>query len=107
MRKGTHHTKESRRKMSEAFTPERKRKLSKDKMGSKNPNWKGDEAAENTIRNRLIKKTPLPKGYDRHHIDGNGRNSDSTNILVLTRREHMLKDGRMEALIKRNKEVSS
>ena len=65
--------------------------------------WKGDEVKEDAVRRRLIKNMPVPKGYERHHIDGNIRNSDPSNILVLTRREHMIIDGRMDALIKRNK----
>ena len=73
-------------------------------LGSKNPMWKGDEATDETIRQRLIRAMPVPKGYDRHHIDGNVRNNDSSNILVQTRREHMIKDGRMKKLIKRMKE---
>ncbi len=72
-------------------------------VGPLNPMWKGEEAEEEAIRDRLIRRMPVPKGSDRHHIDGDGRNSDPSNILVLTRREHMIKDGRMEALIKRNK----
>ena len=78
-------------------------KMRVSKIGSKNPMWKGDEATEETIRWRLKRDMPVPKGSDRHHIDGNGRNSDPNNIRVLTRRDHMIKDGRMEALIKRNK----
>ena len=78
-------------------------KIRVSKLGSKNPRWKGDEATEETIRWRLIQDMPVPKGYERHHIDGNIRNSDPSNILILTRREHMIKDGRMEVLIKRCK----
>ncbi len=85
------------------LSAETKRKIAKTKMGSKNPMWKGDEATEGTMRWRLRRDIPVPKGSDRHHIDGNGRNSESSNILILSRREHMIKDGRMEALIKRNK----
>lgn len=80
-------------------------KMRESKLGHKNPNWKGDEATESTIRNRLIKDLAVSEGYERHHIDGNVRNSDSSNILILTRKQHMIKDGRMEALIKRNKEM--
>ncbi len=72
-------------------------------MGSDNPIWKGDEATEEAIRQRLHRSMPVPKGHERHHIDGNVRNNDPSNILVLTRRKHMIEDGRMEAWIKRNK----
>ncbi len=65
------------------------------KIGPLNPRWKGDEAKEAAIRGRLQRRMPVPKGSDRHHIDGNGLNSDPSNILVLTRRGHMIKDGRM------------
>lgn len=75
------------------------------KLGMKNPMWKGDEATEESIRQRLHRSMPVPKGYERHHIDGNVKNSDPGNILILTRREHMIEDGRMEALIKRNKSL--
>ncbi len=64
-------------------------------LGSKNPLWKGDEAKEPAIRSRLQRSMPVPKGSDRHHINGNGLNSDLSNILILKRREHMIKDGRM------------
>ncbi len=84
--------------------PETIEKIRATKIGPLNPMWKGNEATEDAIRGRLIRKMPIPKGSDRHHIDGNGRNSETSNILVLTRKEHMIKDGRMEALIKRNKE---
>ena len=84
-------------------SPETIEKMRISALGSKNPMWKGDEAEEAAIRHRLRRSMPVPKGSDRHHIDGNGRNSDPSNILVLTRRDHMIEDGRMEALIKRNK----
>ena len=37
-----------------------------------------------------------------HHIDGNPMNNDPSNIEFLTRRQHMIKDGRLEQFIKRN-----
>ncbi len=113
-RKGWNHSLESREKMSRArsgskhpmwgrkHSPKTIEKMREAKIGSLNPIWKGDEVKEEAIRNRLQRRMPVPKGSDRHHIDGDGRNSDPSNILVLTRREHMIKDGRMEALIKRN-----
>lgn len=77
------------------FTPEAIMKLSVSKKGPLNPNWKGNEVTESAIRQRLQRNMPVPKGYDRHHVDGNGRNSDPSNVHILTRREHMIKDGRM------------
>ncbi len=70
-------------------------KMRVSKLGSKNSKWKGDEAKEPAIRARLQRSMPVPKGSDRHHIDGNGLNSDPNNIRVQTRRDHMIKDGRM------------
>ncbi len=80
----------SRRHSSESIE-----KVRVSKIGSKNPKWKGDKAKEAAIRARLQRNMPVPKGSDRHHIDENGRNSDPSNLLILTRREHMIKDGRM------------
>lgn len=70
-------------------------KMRVSKIGTLNPKWKGDEAKEAAIRGRLKRRMPVPKGFDRHHIDGDGQNSDPSNILILTRREHMIEDGRM------------
>jgi hypothetical protein len=37
---------------------------------------------------------PCPKGKERHHIDGNPLNNSPENILLVTRKEHMMADGR-------------
>lgn len=47
---------------------------------------------------------PAPEGYERHHVDGDTNNNEPENVKIVTRRQHMVDDGRMDALIKRNKE---
>jgi transposase len=74
---------------------ETKRKLSASKIGEKNPMWKGDEATLLAGRNRAERKFGTKTGLDIHHVDGNPLNNDPTNILFLSRREHMMMDGRL------------
>ena len=81
-------------------------KLSQSKWEEKNPMWKGDKVNDNSARQRAIRRFPVPKGYQRHHIDGNPKNNDPSNILIVTAKQHMIEDGRMELLrkgIKRSK----
>lgn len=83
---------------------ETKRKISLSKLGEKNPNWKGDDAKKGTGWDRARRIYPAPKGYDRHHIDGNPLNNDPINVLIIPRRKHMKIDGRLDALINKTKE---
>ncbi len=63
-----------------------------------NPHWKGDKITDGTGRDRAHRWIPVPKGYERHHIDGNPKNNDLSNIRVITRKAHMIEDGRLEKL---------
>lgn len=79
------------------------------KIGPKHPGWKGDNCKQHTGRARAIKKFSidlcekcLKKAIDRHHKDENTKNNDRSNLLFLCRRCHMILDGRLAKLIKRN-----
>ena len=63
-----------------------------------NPNWKGDDITEDSGRDRARRWFPAPKGYDRHHVDGNPKNNDPSNIKIVKRKAHMIDDGRLEKL---------
>lgn len=83
-------------------TPEYRQKLSLSKMSSKNPMWKGDQATPRSARRRAQRRYPAPPNSERHHTDGNPYNNEPENIDLITRREHMIKDGRMKKLLKIN-----
>lgn len=89
---GKHHTTETIEKM----------RLSK--IGSKNPMWKGNKASKYSAMERARRKYSPPEDCEIHHIDGNPFNNSPSNIKFVTRKQHMIEDGRMEALIKRNKQ---
>jgi len=71
-------------------------RISAKKVGSLNPMWKGNKASDAAGRSRARYKFFAPKGYDRHHIDGNPLNNIPKNVLIVSRRIHMIKDGRMK-----------
>lgn len=84
----------------------RPKDMSQERRGEKNPAWKGDLVSANCARLRICRKSSpwyisVPEGYERHHIDGNLYNNSPENIEIVTRRQHMEKDGRLEKLIKR------
>ncbi len=85
------------------FTEEHKRKLAESKWGEKNPMWKGDEASVASGCARARRMYDAPEKHDIHHIDGNTLNNAPDNILILKRRKHMEKDGRLSKMIERNK----
>ena len=63
--------------------------------GEKKPNWKGDKATDNSGRERARRLFPTKNGTEIHHVDGNPLNNDPANIRILTRRGHMIVDGRL------------
>jgi hypothetical protein len=79
-------------------TEKTKQRIRETHIGEQNGMWKGDATATvSSIRERLRRTYPdVPKGYEIHHIDGNYRNNDPTNLMMVTRREHMLLDGRLQ-----------
>jgi hypothetical protein len=81
-------------------TEKAKQRIRETHIGVQNGMWKGDtKATVSSIRERLRRTYPdVPKGYDIHHIDGNPRNNNPTNLMMVTRKEHMLLDGRLERL---------
>jgi len=91
MRKGSKHSKETIEKMREA------------QRGPKNHNWKGGNTTKHAGHLRAQRIFDVSKGKERHHIDGDPLNNEQDNVKFVTRREHMIDDGRLEALIARNK----
>lgn len=93
--KGKHHSEET------------KLKLSISKLKDKNPNWAGDTPKHIMDTGHLRAERWFPKieGKEKHHIDGNPLNNELSNILYVTRKEHMIFDGRLKKLrqIRRNK----
>jgi len=79
-------------------TPERSANASLSKIGAKNPMWKGNDADDDSARGRARRKFKAPQGTERHHVDGNPRNNDPNNVVFLTRRQHMIVDGRLKNL---------
>lgn len=75
--------------------------------GEKHPNWKGDNAQEQSKRRRARKLFPLPekcesceaKATQRHHKDGDPGNNVPSNIMFVCHRCHVLIDGRLKAFI--------
>ncbi len=80
--------------------PSKKRKfcskkcMAKNMEGENNVNWKGDAATPQAGRARAEKLFACPQGCERHHIDGNPLNNDSSNIKIVTPIEHHKADGR-------------
>jgi len=56
--------------------------------GSLNPNWKGENVSPDGGRLRAWNMYPCPEGKERHHIDGNPKNNEPSNIAFLTPAEH-------------------
>ena len=66
--------------------------------GSNHPTWKGDNALPESGRDRANRLFSCPKGFQRHHIDGNPLNNDPSNIKIVTPKEHLTIDGRINNL---------
>jgi len=81
---------------------ETKERLRINHLGKKNPQWKGDKAGIESIRERAQRLFAVPDGYERHHIDGNILNNTPKNIRIVTRKEHMKLDGRLTKLLQLN-----
>jgi hypothetical protein len=60
--------------------------------------FKGDNITKSEGRHRAQKLFSCPKGFERHHIDGNPLNNNPSNIQIVTRKEHLVTDGRIEIL---------
>ena len=85
-------------KHSESF----KKVMSENRMGDKNPNWKGNNINPENGRQRarsLYGKKPCiicdKQNAEIHHKDGNPMNNDVSNILFLCHFHHNLIDGRL------------
>lgn len=76
------------------------------KIGSRNPNWKGDKAAKQSGRARA--KTLFPElglcadcgkpAVDRHHDNANTLDNSPRNVVALCRHCHIKRDGRIEKM---------
>lgn len=74
------------------------------KKGEDHPAWKGENISARGGRGRALKLYPVigpcilcgsPRS-ERHHRDGNTRNNQPGNILIICRKCHMKKDGRLD-----------
>ena len=75
------------------------------RFGAEHVHWKGDKVSEKGGRTRALRAFPdgpcvrcsSPNG-ERHHKDSNTANNTPTNVEMLCRGCHMLKDGRLQRL---------
>ena len=77
------------------------------KLGENNPNWKGDNISKEAGRyraKRLLNRFNINDGKEIHHIDGNPLNNDPSNLEIITRKGHMIEDGRMFNNLKQYKD---
>jgi hypothetical protein len=93
-------------------TQDTKDKIRLSKMGSRNPNWVGDKVSYNQLHDWVRKRIPKPsvcpkckknRVYDLCNKGRYVRDLDQWEWLC--RRCHMLKDGRLDKLILRNKNL--
>lgn len=91
------------------------RTLSQTKKGNLNPQWKGNKVKYHAIHSYVKRYKPKPKlceycglkpPYDLANINGKYKR-DLKDWEWLCRKCHMEKDGRIEKLIERNKNVCS
>lgn len=83
------------------------RRISKEaKLAEKNPMWKGTDVLPQAGHLRARRRFTLKPcadcgapGRDRHHQDANTLNNTEENVIILCRRCHMKRDGRLEKLI--------
>lgn len=80
-------------------TPETINKIRLSKLDNNNPNWKGNFITDDSARRRARYLVNPPKGFEVHHKDGNTQNNDLSNLMIVTRKQHMELDGRMEKFI--------
>ena len=117
---GKHHSQETKDKMrlkhlGKKTSEDTKIKISKKLQGRISPfkghkhsketvekiiaaHWKGNDVTKDEGRHRAQKLFPCPKGYERHHIDGNPLNNDPSNIQIVAPKEHLIIDGRIKNL---------
>jgi hypothetical protein len=80
---------------------------SKNLLGNLSPHWKGNNIKNEMGYLRAKKLFKCPPGYERHHIDGNPRNNSPSNVMIVTKKEHMQIDGRikknLDKMIKNNR----
>jgi len=83
---------------------EARQNMAKAKIGSKNPNWRGDQTNDISARERAVRKFPdigiceickVSPAIDRHHKDKNTHHNERKNLLFLCRRCHMEEDKRL------------
>jgi len=72
-----------------------RRNIAQAKIGEKNPHWKGNNVAPNAGRGRARRKFGCINGLEIHHVDGDALNNNLENIKFVTRKEHMIIDGRL------------
>ena len=80
------------------FTEEHKRKIGDSNRGNKNGQWKGDKANKEAGRARARRIISTDEKHEIHHINGNTLDNSPENLLIVTRKEHMVLDGRINNL---------
>jgi len=96
----------SERKRGWHLSAETRAKQRAAKLGEKNPRWAGDNTSDMNARDRARRLIGTKPSLDIHHKDNNPFNNSPENLEYTTRREHMKRDGRLNALIQRNKNGS-
>ena len=74
------------------------------RTGSAHYRWGGDNVSQDAGRKRARKMYKTPEDKEIHHIDGNTLNNKPENIEFVTRKLHMIKDGRLERLLESKRE---
>ncbi len=77
--------------------------LKRDVTGIRNSQWKGNDATKSSARRRVRTLYDVPEGVEVHHIDGNPWNNERSNLQFVTRKEHMIEDGRLAKLHESNR----
>lgn len=83
------------------LSPESKAKIGR--SGEQNAMWLGDKASKAAGNKRARRLFPCIKGKQRHHKDGNPLNNNPSNIIIVTPKEHLQTDGRLNRLIEISK----
>jgi hypothetical protein len=96
--KGYKMSKTAKDKIREKLSGIKRSKTTCQKIGA--AHWKGNNVLLESARKRARRIFQCPKGYQRHHVDGNPLNNDPSNIKIVTPKEHVATDKRWENRIR-------